>query len=250
MVRDYRTVTNRLTALGRRGWDLRVAGRVWGYPMYCVQRNRHERTPGVLLSAGLHGEEPAGVEAVLQWLESGQADRWRVRWLVMPCLNPYGWERNQRSNKQRCDINRQFRGRTDCPEANLAKRILRGCRFRISVEFHEDVDAAGYYLYELRHEPPYIGEAIVQRVRSAIRIHPGRVYDGNPSTGPGLIRRDPARGPMSKRRRWPMAYYLFEHHTGHCLGSETPVDAPMERRVRAHLVTLQAALELCSIPIM
>jgi len=198
--------------------------------------------PTVLLTAGMHGEEPAGVEAVLQWLESDGWDRWPVNWMILPCINPYGWERNQRRNEQRRDINRQFRGVTDCREANLVKKLVRGQQFLISLEFHEDSDGDGYYLYELRRQPPYVGDAVVQAVSQVIPLHQGRFYDGNEATSAGLIRRDPSQAPLAKRRRWPMAFYLFCHHTSHCLGSETPVRRPLSERVQAHLKTLEAAL--------
>ena len=63
----------------------------------------------ILITAGVHGEEPGGVEGALRWLEGGEWAKWRVNWLVLPCINPYGWERNQRRNAQGRDINRQFR---------------------------------------------------------------------------------------------------------------------------------------------
>jgi hypothetical protein len=39
-----------------------------------------------------------------------------------------------------------------------------------------------------------------------------------------------------------MAYHLFLNHTGHVLGSETPVTVPMKQRAQAHSVALMTAL--------
>jgi murein peptide amidase A len=132
----------------------------------------------VLLSSGIHGEEPGGVEGVLRWLEGADWQKWRVNWFVMPCINPYGWERNQRFNAQGRDINREFRSPSEAPEAELIKRLLQGKTFLLSIEFHEDIDASGYYLYELQREPPFIGEKIVCAVEKVIPVNPDRVIDG------------------------------------------------------------------------
>ena len=241
-VRDYSDVIQRLDHLRRAGVKVQEAAEVWGYPWFQVECSG--KGPTVLLTGGMHGEEPGGVEGVLQWLEGGEWRRWRVNWLVFPCINPYGWERDYRRNRQRRDINRQFRGRTDTPEAELIKRIVRGRRFLFSMEFHEDVDATGYYLYELRRQPPYIGERIVRSVGKIIHINRDAVIDGNDVTGEGLIRRKAAASEMRRRRQWPMAYHLFRHCTNHVLGSETPVTVPLQQRARAHVAALRTALKL------
>ena len=240
--RDYNDLVRRLDRVRRAGGCVQQVAEVWGYPWFQVEHAGH--APTVLLTGGMHGEEPGGVEGVLQWLEGDEWRRWPVNWLVFPCINPYGWERDYRRNRQRRDINRQFRARTDTPEAELIKRIVRGRRFLFSMEFHEDVDAAGYYLYELRRQPPYIGERVVRAVGKVIHINRDAVIDGNEATGEGLIRRVAAASVMQGRRQWPMAYHLFRHCTGHVLGSETPVTVPLKQRAQAHVVALRTALKL------
>src|SRR5262245_41279978 len=140
-VRDYREVNNRLCALSRRDWRVEQVARIWGYPFFRVGRRIDKRAPTILLTAGLHGEEPGSVEGALRWLEGRDWATWRVNWLVLPCLNPYGWERNQRRNAQSRDINRQFRHPGDCPEAELVIRLVRGKRFALALDLHEDIDA-------------------------------------------------------------------------------------------------------------
>ena len=140
-VRDYREVVQRLRALPRGQWNVRQVAEIWGYPFFCLHRRLAKSAPTVFVSAGIHGEEPGGVEGALRWLESGEWSRWNVNWFVLPCINPYGWERNQRRNAQGRDINRQFRNSTDCPEAELIERLVKGRRFLFSLDLHEDVDA-------------------------------------------------------------------------------------------------------------
>jgi murein peptide amidase A len=243
-VRDYQSVVQRLHALPRRDWRVEQAGRVWGYPFFRVRRQVGKRAPTILVTAGIHGEEPGAVEGALRWLESCEWMKWRVNWFVLPCINPYGWERNQRRNAQRRDINRQFRNSSDCPEAELVKGLVKGERFVFTVDLHEDVDASGYYLYELRHGSPFMGERIVAAVGNVIPVNRDKVIDGTRATGLGLIRREASIDRLKRRRRWPMAYHLFLNCTDHIIGSETPVHFPIERRAMAHNVALRTALQL------
>ena len=241
-VRDYQEVVQRLAALPRSEWRVKQVGKFWGYPWFAVGRTVKRSAPTVFLSGGMHGEEPAGVEGVLQWLERGDWSHEPVNWFILPCINPYGWERNQRTNAQRRDINRQFRNRSLAPEAELIKRLVKNRRFLFSMEFHEDVGASGYYLYELRHDPPFIGETVLRAVSNLIHINTDRIIDGRSTTGRGLIRRQPDAAMFQQRQRWPMAYHLFLNCTGHVLGSETLVTVSLQRRARAHQVALKTAL--------
>ncbi len=241
-IRDYHEIAQRLEALPRREWQVERVGRVWNYPFYRVRRQIDRRAPTILLTAGIHGEEPGGVEGALRWLEGGEWAKWRVNWFVLPCINPYGWERNQRRNAQGRDINRQFRNPAPCPEARLVTRLVNGHRFLFVFDHHEDVDSPGYYMYELRAGPPFIGERVVAAVGNVIPINCDKVIDGNRATGPGLIRREANVSRLRQRRRWPMAYHLFLNGCRHILGSETPVHVPLHQRARAHNVALRTAL--------
>jgi protein MpaA len=240
--RDYREVVHRLHALRGREWRVEQVGQVWGYPFFRVWRRIDRRAPTILVTAGIHGEEPGSVEGALRWLEGAAWAKWRVNWFVLPCINPYGWERNQRRNAQRRDINRQFRNSNDCPEAELVKRLVKGQRFLFTLDLHEDVDAPGYYLYELCRKPPFVGERIVKAVGNVIPVNRDNVIDGNRATGPGLIRREANIDRLKRRLRWPMAYHLFLNCTDHILGSETPVRFPLQRRAVAHNLALRTAL--------
>jgi hypothetical protein len=242
-VRDYGEIGRRLRALPRREWRVESVARVWGYPFFCVRRviDRHAET--ILVAAGIHGEEPGSVEGALRWLEGNEWARWRINWFVLPCINPYGWERNQRRNAQGRDINRQFRKPALCPEAQLVKRLVKGRRYLFAFDHHEDVDAPGYYLYELRAGPPFIGERIVAAVGKVIPINCNKTIDGHKATGRGLIRRESSPARLKRRLRWPMAYHLFLNSTAHILGSETPVRFPLHQRAIAHNVALRTALE-------
>lgn len=240
--RDYQQLTERLRAAQRKGWRVERAGEAAGYPFFAVRRSIAKRAPTILLSAGMHGDEPAGVEAVLRWLESDQWRRWRVNWLMLPCINPYGWTHNRRTNADGLDINRQFCSASGCPEAEIVKRVLSGRDFLLAMDFHEDSDASGYYVCETKFEPLFAGERIVEAVRRVLPISRSAVLDGRRAVAPGVVRRVPNPSTFERRRQWPLAFHLMSCCTRHFLCSETPSRFPLAQRVRAHHAALHAAL--------
>lgn len=243
VIRDYHEIVQRLASLPRQRWRVEQWSQVSGYPFFVVRRQIASDAPTVFLSGGMHGDEPAGVEAVLRWLEGHTWEHWLVNWLVLPCLNPFGWEHNQRTNADGLDINRQFRGRARAAEAALIKQLIRGQQFLFAMDFHEDCDASGYYICELNNGATPLAETIVRAVRRILPINLSAQLDGRKATGEGFVRRAPACPSIRRtRKHWPMAFHLVCHHTPQTFCSETPGNAMLERRVKAHHAALKAAL--------
>ena len=106
--RSYRPVGQRVEALGKQGRDVETIGLVGGLPVFCIRAGRPRRLR-VLLTGGVHGDEPAGVEAVLRFFEE-DAEPWlaQVEFTALPCVNPVGYVRGTRGNGAGADINRSF----------------------------------------------------------------------------------------------------------------------------------------------
>lgn len=70
----------------------------------------------IMLMAGVHGDEPAGVDVVrliLSHLRKMPADSLEgLRIVVMPCANPDGRAANTRQNANKIDLNRNFPDKT------------------------------------------------------------------------------------------------------------------------------------------
>src|SRR5262249_24471650 len=68
-----------------------------------------ERSPGsrIYISAGIHGDEPAGPLAARQLLEENEWPPDASLWLL-PCLNPTGFQLHRRENAEGIDLNRQY----------------------------------------------------------------------------------------------------------------------------------------------
>lgn len=74
-----------------------------------VTRRRSYRS--LLILGGMHGDEPKSVSVAQRFidnLESSPPSAQPVRWIVAPTVNPDGYERRNRRNAHRIDINRNF----------------------------------------------------------------------------------------------------------------------------------------------
>ena len=162
----------------------------------------------------------------------------RMRFLIFPCMNPYGYEHGLRNNHVNKDINRQYRG-SGLVEIEAQKRVLGGQRFDLHMTLHEDVDAPGFYIYELSRRDDCIAAEIVKRLAKMIPIDPRPVIEGRRAHG-GVIRRNFR---IMRRKLWPEAFYMFGHHTDHTLTTETPGGFDFEKRVKSQRLALQTACE-------
>ena len=64
-----------------------------------------------LILGGIHGDEPKGVLVARRLIDLLEADRrtaTNVRWVIIPTVNPDGYERRKRRNARLVDINRNF----------------------------------------------------------------------------------------------------------------------------------------------
>ncbi|MDE2999797.1 MAG: M14 family metallocarboxypeptidase [Gemmatimonadota bacterium] len=236
---DFDRLTRRLEALDPAEMEMETAGFVDGYPIYCIRMGGDPRgRKRVFLSGGVHGDEPAGPEAVLAFLERNRDDLLRYfTFLVLPCVNPWGYVHNKRENSAGDDINRSF-SESGVPEGEIARGILNGERFDLYVDFHEDWEAAGFYMYEGRRDEQWAGPSVIREVERVGAIDPDGeddeidipisrgVYGVAPSWGTGGI-----------------VPYVFHHHADHVLIFETPTSWPMAQRTDAHLAGLDTVLD-------
>ncbi len=196
--------------------------------------------PRVYLSAGIHGDEPAGPLAVRQLLQDNAWPPELSLWL-WPCLNPTGLGLNRRENAEGVDLNRQYLQPT-APEtlAHIAC-LQRQPSFDLCLCLHEDWESHGFYLYELNpDQQPSLAEAMIARVAEVCPIDPSELIEGRPAQN-GIIR--PSVDPRS-RPQWPEAFFLLTHKTRLSYTLEAPSDFPLPVRVAALAAAVNAALAL------
>lgn len=255
-VRSYSDLTERLGRLAEKvkGLELHLLGKIRvekrDYPFWMLNTPEGPAKKTVCLSGGIHGDEPAGVEAILGVLsllkeKPGLMDRFHFT--LFPCNNPFGYEHHTRENASKKDLNRQYSKSLPPAEVRLIRGALDGKRFDLSIEFHEDIDTPGFYLYEISENPEEaVAEKIVKKVGRKYPVNYQEEIEGAPAKG-GIISPTGASDFFKRRiergRQWPQAIYLYKQGTLHCITSETPIHLDMRHRVEIHLIVLKTALE-------
>jgi murein peptide amidase A len=214
-------------------------GQIAGVPLFALTK----RTPGprrrIYLSAGIHGDEPAGPLAVLELIRRGALDA-RATWFVCPLLNPAGFLRRTRENPDGIDLNRDYKALKSLEIQAHARWLQRQPNFDLSLCLHEDWESTGYYLYELNPgDRPSLAPAILTAVERVCPLDPATVIDGREIAERAIIRpvHDPA-----LRDLWPESIYLRAHHTRLSYTLESPSARPLATRVAAHVAAVEAAV--------
>ena len=219
----------------RAGLKLRPLAKDDGFDLFYLETPRLAGTPGLYLSAGIHGDEPAAPEALLQWAERNAKRLAKWPLLIFPCLNPWGLRNNVRTDSQGRDLNRLFH-LDKHPVVAAVRKITRPHRFEIALLMHEDYDAQGIYLYEVQRGRRGFGDALLRSAEKILPRDPRRTIDTSIAKR-GLIRRriSPAK---FEEMGYPEAIWLHLFHSEQTFTFETPSEAALELRVRAHMAVL------------
>ncbi len=237
--RRYANVVARIKALEAARCE--IVGDATGHPMWSLTfGNAGDDRIEVLLTGGVHGDEPAGVEAVLQFLEGFGAQYLdRFSFFVIPCVNPSGYEAGTRDNSARQDINRSMSD-NGVIEAATLRRMSRDRHYDIFFDLHEDYEATGFYMYESQRDDHLVGSQIIEAVK---RIGP---IDSDENTDAGLDM-PISEGLFGINPKWgdkgwsAFGYYAGAHHG---ILPETPSTAwRLDQRVAAHHTALRVVLD-------
>ena len=216
------------------------------FPVIALSRRHSSYARRLLLTAGIHGDEPAGPHAVLTLLRELPND-WPelapFHLEIVPLINPTGFDRRMRANWQGIDLNRTFGSPRPPAEIRALMDDYRRRRADLSVDFHEDVDTPGFYMYELAPaEPLSLGRPIIKALKTAsLPVNTGPVIEGMPADD-GLILRTSRPFPRFFRQGSPQGLYMKRLGTPRTLTLETPPSLPLEKRVAMHLIALRTAV--------
>lgn len=187
----------------------------------------------VYLSAGIHGDEPAGPLAALNLMENGvfPADR---HCIVCPALNPGGLAVHSRENRNGSDLNRDYLLKSTLEIAAHTRWLDRNPVPGLFVSLHEDWESEGFYFYEINlgRDDPQRASDLLAAVSTHFPTEPGPEIDGHEVRGPGWIFHcAEADLPDS----WPEAIYLAKRGCPLSFTFETPSKANLPDRVAAHV---------------
>ncbi len=221
------------------GWERDSLGLPGGRPLFAFHRHVSIPKKRIYISAGIHGDEPAGPLAVLRLFQDKQWPSDLGVWLI-PCLNPQGYVRNCRENEDGVDLNRDYRSRRAALVRAHVDWLKRQPRFDLTLLLHEDWEANGFYLYELNPSLlPSISATIIRQVQEVCPIDGSPSIEGRPAKN-GIICANPD---LMKRQDWPEAFYLVHEKSALSYTLEAPSDFPLTIRVNALVAGVRAVFE-------
>lgn len=230
------------------------------YPLFAVRiaATRPDR-PTVFISGGVHGDEPAGVYAALDFLEE-VAPQYRTyfNFLVIPCVNPSGYEMDTLRSLSGANLNRLFDTKSSEPEIRAVEGWLieERSRFLVTFDLHETVpeyqgegfteqdNPHGCYLYEtVRAHEKRIGKQLINALPPSFEVcrWPTIYLDVNSD---GVISYPEANRNSVYAQETTFEAFLLHHKTDHAFTTETPTGWPFDMRIKTHLCWLETALQL------
>lgn len=223
--------------IARRDAYFEVGGQTYDLPRYVFIGPRGGDEPiRIGLFAAIHGDEPAGSHALVQFLRllDGRPELVQGYCLfAYPVCNPTGFEDRTRYSRRRRDLNREFWNNSQEPEVRLLQAELVSHAFHGIIALHADDSSNGVYGFArgatlTRHliEPALrAAEQVLPRNQSGIidgfNARNGIIREGYP----GMLSAPP------KVRPRPFEIIL-----------ETPLAAPQHLQEKALVVALLSIL--------
>ena len=205
----------------------------------------------VLILAGLHGNETAGVDyvlALIQGLSTTTPPDLMCDIDILPLINPWGWVHDRPYAPSGIDIADDFT-RFDSHEARIVRRFLREKRYDLVLDLREDPRVMGFYLRQYGMGSSRASAAAVDRVRGA-----GYPIENDPNR---FLQR-PADGivdiPLWRLRVWPlsrhltMGGYLRRNMSANVLTVITPAVRPLADRIAMQRLAVETLLAACAEP--
>jgi len=209
--------------------------------------------PVVHITAGVHGDEPAGPWALFSIVRDGLLDQ-RFAYRVWPCTNPSGYVAGTRVNAEGNDVNRSFNVEAATPESLAIMSTNAGSRFELSLDLHEDFEAVGFYCYEpIVDGSAPLSAAIIAALEAAglplqeLDHHFDLGYPKDAVEAERFRRLEPGRVLVNAtaERRFPglpLSLYLLRTATRRNVTLETPRTRAWGDRIAMHRIGVVAAL--------
>lgn len=227
-----------VSAAETNGWEIQWLETENHLRLLTLHRNQETARRKIYLSAGIHGDEPAAPLATLRLLRENDWPDDAEIW-ICPCLNPSSFPINTRESAAGADLNRDYKFlRT--PEIRAHIKWLETLpELNFSIQLHEDWEAKGFYIYELKMDgTPTEPRRVLEAVEAICPIDHSPQIDGRKNDC-GLIKPklDPA-----VRELWPEAFWLVMNKTRLSYTCEAPSDFPMKVRVGALVTAVRVLL--------
>jgi hypothetical protein len=234
--KHYAPLLERINGLGD-AFDVRKLGAVEGHDLVkLVSRSPADALP-ICLVAGIHGDEPDGILASLQFARRFAGSRELVNTYALtiyPCVNPVGYERMTRENGRGKDLNREFRSNSTESEVVIMERELHSQAFLGFIGGHSDYESFGLYAYATGAVlSERLAKPALFQASGVIPINTDSMIDGHPAEY-GIINQT---FPGSLRLLGKGVIEPFE------ITIETPNLFALQKRVEAQTIAFETILQ-------
>lgn len=246
--------SNDLAAFGRewdllarqRGFTTSTLGEVLGHAVWMGHRPAVQaHAPRVMISAGFHGEEPAGPWGVLALLRDAPDTLLdQVHLSVLPLVNSTGFAKGLRLNARGENPNRGFGAHAGTDRLSAegallvqhASHLLPAARDGLYCG-HEDQEQSHTYLYtfEPNKPPGAFSQGLIETGGQWFPVAPDGDIEGDMVRG-GLVH---------NKYDGSFESWCSEQGTRVAVCAETPCKQPFERRVQAQAALMARFIQLC-----
>ena len=232
VVRDLASLTVRINAAGL---PVSEIGRVqvdgaW-LPVLALRRVSDGANARVCVFSGVHGNEPAAVEAALRFAESLPRDATLYAGLnitVVPLVNPWGWARNLRRNSSNHDISRSFIT-TPSAEGEIVKALLKTEGCNLVADLHGDSNKQPFHIITFDN-------ADLAAAKAATRAVAARGLPLRKGAPEGVFLRLDKDAVNTARPS--LGLYARRNGVAQVYNIQSPRDIEIEMRVVVHLIAL------------
>jgi hypothetical protein len=214
-------------------------------PIWRIVYQPQTDTPPILVNAGIHGNEPAGVEFAIRLVEdlSHHPERYpRYPVYIIPLVNPWGWCHDIRFNRDGIDINRDLVS-LKSQEGAIIRNYIQEKSFLLMLDLHEDPSARGFYLYQYAAGDKTVGQSITRKISRMGYPLEQDVHMAILKTKNGIIDA-PMWGLwyMNLTRQLSLANYYRLHNSTAVFTIETPVVMDFDERLFLHKTAVEGLI--------
>ena len=192
------------------------------YPMFSIILNKNNSKKTVCFSAGIHGEEPAGPLAILEFLRTFDYKKYKsIKIIIFPVANPHGFDRGIRRNFLNKDLNGHFCNKKLSGENKILYNFIKDENIFFFHALHEDEEEKRFYLYLFEKNKEKIYRDIIKLAEKYFLINRNKkIYDDPSINGLIINRKD---GSFEDR--------LFRDGVKFSICTETPGKMLLSKRV-------------------
>ena len=213
---------------------LKQIGKGKKYPLFSILNKTNKPKKTICFVAGVHGDEIAGPLAVYKFLENYNFNKIKnIKIIILPVVNPFGFERKKRVNSFGEDINRLFCEKVLKNENKIVYDFIKKERINFILALHEDLEEGGFYMYIFEKKKEKIYRDIMKLAKKFFRINNNKTIMGSNSSRGFII------NPIDKS----LEYKMYHEGVLYSICAETPGKESIKKRIDFYVKLMEKIIK-------